>query len=60
MERLGQFSLPFLAACIIGLIAWSILAERRATREAVRRAKEEAAAMRDRPAGAEPQFAPTR
>jgi hypothetical protein len=51
MERLGQFSLPFLAACIIGLIAWSILAERRATREAVRRAKEEAAAIRDQARG---------
>ncbi|MBB3892085.1 hypothetical protein GGQ61_002813 [Phenylobacterium haematophilum] len=51
MERLGQFSLPFLAACIVGLIVWSILAERRATREAARRQKEEAAAARDQARG---------
>ncbi|MGH6997049.1 MAG: heme exporter protein CcmD [Phenylobacterium sp.] len=49
MERLGQFSLPFLAACIIGLIVWSVLDERRTSREAARREKEEAAAARDRP-----------
>ncbi|MBP6879220.1 MAG: hypothetical protein KBC34_14440 [Phenylobacterium sp.] len=48
MERLGQFSLPFLAACIIGLIVWSILDERRTAREAARRAKDDAAAARDR------------
>ncbi|WP_156378356.1 MULTISPECIES: hypothetical protein [unclassified Phenylobacterium] len=47
MERLGQFSLPFLAACIIGLIVWSVISERRATREEARRAKAEAAAARD-------------
>ena len=51
MERLGQFSLPFLAACIVGLIVWSILAERRATREAARAI---------RPAAADRQFVPTR
>lgn len=51
MERLGQFSLPFLAASIIGLIVWSILSERRAAREAARRAKEEAAAARDQTLG---------
>lgn len=47
MERLGQLSLPFLAACIIGLIVWSIVAERRADRAEARRAKEEAAASKD-------------
>lgn len=47
MERLGQFSLPFLAACIIGLIVWSIITERRADRAEAQRAKEEAASAKD-------------
>lgn len=47
MERLGQFSLPFLAASIVGLIVWAVLDERRTQREAARRAKEEAAAGGD-------------
>lgn len=48
MERLGQLSLPFLAASIIGLIAWSIIAERRANRAEAQRAKEEAAAANEK------------
>ncbi|WP_312162829.1 hypothetical protein [Phenylobacterium sp.] len=47
MEQLGRFSLPFLAACIVGLIIWSIVAERRADRAEARRAKEEAAGAKD-------------